>query len=258
MRHKSIPKGTGRGNRTLTIANIEDRVVARAVVQIVQPLYDPTFDDNSFGFRPGRGRQLALARALKLAKEQDRHVWLVADLEAAFDRVPHNRLLDVLRKRLHENVVQLIHHIIHNKSGRGLPQGSPLSPLLLNVYLDHFLDTRWRKLHPDLPLLRYADDLLILCRTEEEAQSARLDLAQLLTPTAMLLKHCKDPVRNLTLGKHAGVMLWIPDLTHSWLAADLTRDHRRESSWNGLREKLELAHTGSFPVSPLKPQRHNP
>lgn len=52
VRHKSIPKGTGRGNRTLTIANIEDRVVSRAVAQIIQPIYDPTFDDRSFGFRP--------------------------------------------------------------------------------------------------------------------------------------------------------------------------------------------------------------
>ena len=203
VRRKSISKGPGRGNRTLTIANIEDRVVARAVVQIVQPLYDPKFDDYSFGFRPGRGRQLALATALALAKQQDRYVWLVEDLKDAFDRVPHGRLLDVLQKTLPENVVQLIARIIDNRSQRGLPQGSPLSPLLLNIYLDHFLDSRWRKLHPDIPLLRYADDLLILCHSERESRSARPDLEHLLTPAAMLLKHCEDSVGNLPLGKHA-------------------------------------------------------
>ena len=107
------------------------------------------------------------------------------------------------------------------RAGGACRKGSPLSPLLLNVYLVHFLDTRWRKLHPDLPLLRYADDSLILCRTEEEAQSARLDLEQLLTPAAMLLKHCDDPVRNLALGKHAE---WLGyQIAHS--SADSTCDH---------------------------------
>ncbi len=149
-RRVKILKGSGRGYRTLTLHNIEDRAVQRGIVQIIQPLIDPRFDERSSGFRPGRGRQLALAQALAFTVQQNRRVWLVEDLRDAFDHVPHQRLLDVLRRTLPEDVLQLIAHVIHNGGKHGLPQGSPLSPLLLNIYLDHFLDTPWRKLHPNL------------------------------------------------------------------------------------------------------------
>lgn len=238
-----IPKGPGRGYRTLKIQNIEDRTVARAVVQIIQPLYDPNFDPHSYGFRPGRDRQHALAWALAIAKQEGRMAWLVEDLKNAFDRVPRERLFDLLRRDLPEDLMQLIAQFADNGRRHGVPQGNPLSPLLLNIYLDHFLDRPWRKLHTDIPLLRTADDLLVLCRTEEEARTARHDLENILLPTGMILKgNMSDSVKNLTNGDTAE---WLGFQVDGRLSVTIA-----EQAWEKLRERLTLLHAKS--MSPLR------
>jgi integrase len=168
-REVKIPKASGRGHRTLRLQNIEDRVVARAIVQIIQLLLDPGFDEYSYGYRPGLDRRHALATAIHLAETENRMRWVFEDAKDAFDNVPINRLLDIVRRRLPAaaDLWVLIERVLENDTGRGLRQGSPLAPLMLNLYLDHFLDRVWRRLLPDTPLLRSADDLLVLCRTEE-------------------------------------------------------------------------------------------
>jgi len=149
-----------------------------------------------------RHKQLALLE--QYAKNEGRSVLLVEDIKDAFTQVPHGRLLDVLRGKLPEDVMRLIEMIIDNDIKTGLRQGSPLSPLLMNIYLDHFLDRPWNKLHPDLPLIRTVDDVLILCRTVDEAHVAYADLEKLLRPAAMPLKGTEETsIKDLACGDTA-------------------------------------------------------
>jgi len=195
-----IPKGPGRGTRSIVLQNIEHRIAQRAVLQIVQPLVDPKFDEGSMGGRPNRGPWLALATAEHLSLSQGRRVWVTQDIRDAFTRVPIPRLLQILPKYVpSEELIDLIGRILSNSRVSGLRQGGALSAFLLNLYLHHVLDRRWRKLHPDIPLIRYLDDILLLCRSVSEAKQAHEDLVRLLRGSGMLLKgDQKSSVRTLT------------------------------------------------------------
>ncbi|HBO44376.1 MAG TPA: Retron-type reverse transcriptase, partial [Planctomycetaceae bacterium] len=245
-RQLRISKGPDRGYRTLTLHNIEDRVVQRAIVQIVQPILDYRFDEHSYGFRPNRGRLNALATAVA-ESQRGRTTWITEDIKTAFDRVPHGRLQDVLQKRLpDQRLMDLMGTINSNRQKRGIPQGSPLAPLLLNLYLDYHLDRVWRKRSPDQPLLRYADDLLIPCKTRQEATEARKRLERTLTPTGMLLKGTPDTaIRDLSDGDEAE---WLGYAVR--LEEDGLRIHVTEDAWWELRERLALAHTEE--LAPLR------
>lgn len=138
-----ISKGPGRGERPLIIQSILDRIVQRAIVEIVQPILDPLFDSNSLGYRPkpNQGRLHALALAEHYLVAEKRRIWITEDIKDAFLNVPLSRLLQVLKKRLlADDLTEFIGKVIGDSKLPGLRQGGPLSPLLLNVYLDHFLD----------------------------------------------------------------------------------------------------------------------
>lgn len=184
----SIPKSGGRGKRELVLQSIRDRVIQRAVLLIVQPLIDPNFDQRSFGFRPKRGRLHALAAAERFLLD-DRYVWVSQDIKDAFRNVPVARLMQIVKKRLiDEKLTELIRRITSCESTPGLRQGGPLSPFLLNLYLDHFLDRKWREEHPKVPLIRFADDLLVPCRSASEARKMQRSLGSLLSPAGMQLR----------------------------------------------------------------------
>ncbi len=190
VRKIDIPKSSGKGTRPIEVADWQDQVVQRAIVQAVQPLVDPLFDDLSLGFRPGRDRCKAVAKVGHLMHQTGRYVLVSADLKDAFTKVPHAPLLERVQALLgQEQLTGLISRIVGgNDRKRGVPQGGALSPLLLNIYLDGVLDQRWKKRHPDTPLIRYADDILLLCRSVEEAQRAYEMLTELLQPTGMQTK----------------------------------------------------------------------
>jgi len=189
-----IPKSGG--FRTLEIPTVTDRTVGRAVLQAIQPYLDPGFDDRSYGGRPRRGPFDALANARQIALNEDRTIWVVADIRNAFPSVPRSRMLDILRQRIpNDQLVDLVEKLATNRKRRGIPQGAPLSPLLMNVYLDHFLDRPWHRTHPDLPMLRYVDDILVLCHSVEEAETALNSLHELLRPNSMLLKPSSGIIR---------------------------------------------------------------
>jgi len=217
LRPLETPKSSGTGTRLIQIPTLLDRTVRHSVVAVVGPLLDASFDPNSFGGRPGRERMHALAAAERLANA-GRLVWLVEDLENAFDAVPQQRLLDVLGLRLpvvdnketrrilgeHETLHGLLRKLILTGEGIGLPETVSSSPLFLNVYIDDVLDRRWRRKHVELPLLRFLDQLLIPCRSIEEAEGARQKLNRLLLRTGMRLQPAKpgqQTIHDLSSGQ---------------------------------------------------------
>ncbi len=243
--HK-IPKGPGRGFRELVVQSVQERVIHRAVVEVVQPLLDPLFDPRSFGYRPRKGPLRALAAAERLYRDHGLGVWVSADIKNAFPSVPVGRLLGVLRKYLPDDeLIDFLEVVTRPDTTPGLRQGSPLSPLLLNLYLHHVLDRVWRRLYPDTPLLRFADDILLLCRSPKQARVAYTNLAALLRPTGFSLKESQqDAVRRVKGGQEVNWMGFEIGVAPDGLRYAVTDD-----AWGSLGEQFVAAHTK--PNSPV-------
>lgn len=175
VRRKGIPKPDG-GVRLLGIPTVIDRVIQQAIAQKLTPIYDPTFAETSFGYRPGRSAQQAIGTVKKFAEEGYTQVASL-DLSKYFDTINHDMLLNILRERIQdERVIQLIKRFL--KAGvmedgickpteEGSPQGGPLSPLISNIYLDRFdklMDER------GVRFVRYADDINIFAKSRRAAQ----------------------------------------------------------------------------------------
>lgn len=171
VRRVWIPKPGG-GQRGLGIPNVVDRWVQQAVLQVLEPLYEPTFHGSSHGFRRNRGAHTAIAEAKAHVKSGCR---IVVDLDLAkfFDRVHHQRLMDRLAQRVKDGrVLVLIRRMLKAKvvlpdgvrlpTEEGVPQGGPLSPLLSNLVLDE-LD--WELARRGLRFVRYADDCNVFVRS---------------------------------------------------------------------------------------------
>jgi RNA-directed DNA polymerase len=173
-----IPKPGSNEQRPLGIPTVRDRVVQAAVRHVVEPIFEKEFAAHSYGFRPGRGCKDALRRVDALLKAG--FVYVVdADLKSYFDTIPHGRLMSRLRERIADGrVLQLIESFL--KAGimdgmkewepeAGAPQGAVPSPLLSNVYLNP-LDRQMAAQGQEM--VRYADDFVILCRSQAEAEQA--------------------------------------------------------------------------------------
>jgi len=170
-----IPKPGGGGKRKLGIPTAVDRVIQQALLQQLQPIFDPTFSEHSYGFRPRRSAHQAVARAQKFV--QTGYTWLVdIDLEKFFDRVNHDRLMaKVSGKVKDKRVLKLLRAFLNagvmedglvKPTDEGTPQGGPLSPLLSNIYLDELDKELERR---GLNFVRYADDCNIYVRSERAA-----------------------------------------------------------------------------------------
>ena len=245
VRKIRIPKISGAGHRTIWLQNIEDRVVARAITQIIQPILDPKFDAASFGYRPRLSRIHALAIAEVNVTSARRTCLVVDDGKNAFDNISRNRLLDVLRLTLPDNVTEFIQLVMTTDSRRGVRQGSPLSPLMLNVYLDHFLDKPWRKRHQDEPLIRSADDILIGCENVGHAQKAYRDLEKMMTAAGMPLKGSEGTaIQDLSRGLNADWLGYRLRYRGDELVCSIA-----DRGWAALPHRL--AHAHSKPCSPL-------
>ena len=150
-----------------------------ALRHVLEPIFETEFAGHSYGFRPGRGAKDALRRVDTLLKAG--HDWVVdADLKSCFDTIPHERLLALVKERVADGrVLALVESFLRagvleeaqgwQPTERGTPQGGVSSPLLANLYLNP-LDQQMEK--AGWAMVRYADDLVILCRSEAEAQQA--------------------------------------------------------------------------------------
>jgi RNA-directed DNA polymerase len=209
VRRVTIPKSGG-GERNLGVPAIRDRVVQAAAKLVLEPIFEADFLDCSFGFRPGRSAHQAL-EVIRAEVNRGR-VWVVdADIASFFDSIRPEVLLAALEERISDRrVLGLLmgwlrsgvwtgESLIHPESGT--PQGGVISPLMANAVL-HRLDRTWQQHHRRLGfLVRYADDLVILCPTKERAEQALATLAEILAELGLSLAAAKTSLVDLRVSK---------------------------------------------------------
>ena len=178
VRRVEIDKPGSTAKRALGIPTVMDRVCQQAVVQVLEPIFEPTFRDESFGFRPGRSTHMAMRRIWRQLKAGD--TWVVdADIADFFGTLSHSTLVDLVAERVADGkVLRLLRQFLEAgvlRDGQveptltGVPQGGVASPLLSNVYL-HVFDEKMAE--AGFALTRYADDWVITCKTRREAERA--------------------------------------------------------------------------------------
>lgn len=198
LRRVMVPKKSG-GERPLDIPCVRDRVAQTALTMTLSPLLDGEFEESSYGYRAGRSVQQAVRRVSYLRTLGLTHV-VDADIKAYFENVPHDALMERLGQSMtHGPSSLLIRQWLEHwaQGGRGLAQGSPLSPLLANLYLDR-LDEQFA--HEGARIVRFADDFLILCRSGKGAGEALSHVERLLARQGLELNREKSRVTHFEAG----------------------------------------------------------
>ena len=212
VRGVEIPKDHGAGVRLLGVPNTVDRVAQTAAARLLEDKLEPVFHPDSYGYRPGRSALDALAVARKRCWEKD---WVVDfDIRAFFDSVPHDLLLKAVAHHTDERWVLLyisrwLKAPMQMPDGtivareKGTPQGSPISPVLANLFMHYAFDRWMDREFPGSPFERYADDVLAHCGSEEQARQLRAAVAERLGalglelhPLKTKIVYCKDANRR--------------------------------------------------------------
>ena len=195
-----IPKPGTKETRPLGIPTVRDRIVQNALRHVLEPILERQFAEHSYGFRPNRGCKHALRRVDQLLKDGYKYT-VDVDLKSYFDTIPHDRLLQELRKYVADNSVlglvekflqaDILDGLEHWTPSMGAPQGAIISPLLSNLYLndlDHLMAGQGYQ------MTRYADDLVIQCRTREEAVAALAQVQTWVTDRGLTLHPTKTKI----------------------------------------------------------------
>jgi RNA-directed DNA polymerase len=213
VRRVTIPKPEG-GGRELGIPTVTDRLIQQALLQVLQPILDPTFSEHSYGFRPGRSAHDAVLKAQSYV-QSGRRIVVDVDLEKFFDRVDHDILIDRLQKRIGDpGVIRLIRTYLNSgimddgvvqKRTMGTPQGGPLSPLLGNVLLDEVDKALERRGHC---FVRYADDANVYVRSRRAGERVMALLRWVYGKLRLTVNETKSAVASVFGRKFLGYSFW--------------------------------------------------
>ena len=248
-----IAKPGTKEKRPLGIPTVRDRIVQTALRMVIEPIFEHRFAEHSYGFRPGRGCKDALRRVQTLLDEGC--TWIVdADLKAYFDTIPKDRLMSRVRERIADSrVLALIRGYLdqgvmeeltlHDPTERGTPQGAVISPLLANIYLDP-LDQLLAA--NGVQMVRYADDFVLLCRSEDEAKAALARVQAWVSENGLTLHPEKTHIVDATQPGGFDFLGYHFERGHKWprrKALDRFKDKVRELTPRKSGESMEATVT---------------
>src|SRR5690606_15854361 len=213
VKRQLIPKPGG-GQRELGIPTVLDRLIQQALLQVLQPIFDPGFSAHSYGFRPGRRAHDAVLAAQRFV-QNGRRIVVDVDVEKFFDRVNHDILMDrVARKVDDKRVLRLIRHYLEAgimadgvvmERQEGTPQGGPLSPLLANILLDEVDQELERRGHQ---FARYADDLNVYVSSKRAGERVMRLLQRLFSCLRLKINPTKSGVGSVMRHQFLGFSFW--------------------------------------------------
>lgn len=260
VRRVDIPKDDGRGMRPLGIPTVADRIAQTVVKRYLEPLVEPFFHKDSYGYRPGK----SALDAVGVARQR---CWLYAwvldlDIQSLFDQIDKNLLMRAVRK--HTDCPWVLLYIerwlkapVQMADGsliarqRGTPQGGVISPVLSDLFLHYTFDMWMQRNYPNIPFERYADDAICHCRSEEQARALRVSLEKRLAecgltphPDKTKVVYCKDDDRR-------GIY---PD--HKFDFLGYTFRPRPSCRWNGFGVSFSPAVSGKALKSIRQTVRH--
>lgn len=214
VKRVEISKPSG-GVRQLGIPTVMDRLIQQMILQVLQPMFDPTFSEHSYGFRPNRSAHQAVKAARAYVQEGRR--WVVdVDLEKFFDQVNHDILMSRLAKRIEDKrMLRLIRRYLEAgvmangvvvERWEGTPQGGPLSPLLANVLLDEVDRELEKRGHA---FVRYADDGNVYVRSERAAKDVMETLKRLYAKLRLRVNETKSRITRTGMSQYLGYGFWV-------------------------------------------------
>ena len=232
-RQVHIPKPSG-GTRPLAIGCLEDKIVQNLVAKILEAIYEPRFHRESYGFRPGRSAHQALGSVYSAIQKRGKYTVVVEmDIEKFFNNINHDKMMDFLRQRISDQpFLRLVHRMLRNsilsEDGEiidhttGTPQGSPVSPILANIYLHHVLDEWFDQNHIGVAeMVRYADDAVFVFDDLKVAEKFKAELAQRFAEFGLKLNEEKSGI--VEFGPKSGGIISFVGFVLYWGKARITK-----------------------------------